>query len=58
MRVCASDKLLRLFQELSAAPSREDARQVFEATDAKQLSESEFEVVCMHYANVLYEWDR
>jgi hypothetical protein len=58
MRVCASDKLLRLFQELSAAPSCEDARQVFEGIDAAQLSESEYEVVCAYYANILHEYSR
>ena len=53
-----SDKLLRHFQELGAAPSREDARQVFEAIDATQLSESEYEVVCVYYANILHEFGR
>jgi hypothetical protein len=56
--VSTLDNLRRLFQELSAAPSREDASQVFEATDAKQFSESEFEVACIYCANILYEWDR
>jgi hypothetical protein len=51
-----SSTLLRLFQEISAAPSRDDARRVFEAIDASQLSEHEFELACIYYANVLHEF--
>jgi hypothetical protein len=51
-----SSALLRLFQELSAAPSRDDARRLFEAIDASQLSEHEYELVCVYYANALYEF--
>jgi hypothetical protein len=51
-----SSALLRLFQEISAAPSRDDARRVFEAIDASQLSEHEFELACIYYANALHEF--
>jgi hypothetical protein len=51
-----SSALLRLFQEISAAPSRDDARRVFEAVDASQLSEHDYELVCIYYANALYEF--
>jgi hypothetical protein len=56
--VSAADRpaLLRLFQEISAAPSMDDARRVFEAVDATQLSEHEFELACAYYANVLHEF--
>jgi hypothetical protein len=54
-----SDKLLRHFQELDAAPSREGAREVFDhIVYTSQFSDDEFEVLCTYYANVLHEWSR
>jgi hypothetical protein len=53
-----SDRLLRHIQEISAAPSRDEARRVFEAIEASHsLSEGDFETLCVSYANILFEWD-
>jgi hypothetical protein len=51
----APDKLLRLYQELAAAPSREDACPIFESAGELQLSKSEVDALFAYYVDVTHE---